>query len=296
MGKPSWILTVVTQISLCFALYLALNLGQPQEAIQNNRRRSGVSRILEIYFMSVVGGFRALKQQTLLLEQMEKAVKAYDVKFVVNIGELGKDDALLQNGARPFPLLRIPWYIMEYSQQKEAVCFLKQIELPFGKSLDIIAVNTALLQEPSSKTINDGAGLLKRMLEPSESQWNIVFGLHPLTTCKAGTEHVEIQPIYEPLHHIFTKYQVNAYFSRDGCVNYAKRGGVAYISHRGPMGLGPLSMSTNGRRTAYVSSGEMDDGFLVHRVSLLEFETYFVTLTGNVTRRIVLHQRGPEAM
>lgn len=62
MKKPSCFCTIFTQVSLCFALYLALNLGQP---IYSNRSDS---RALDLYFISVKGGFRPLKQQTQLLK------------------------------------------------------------------------------------------------------------------------------------------------------------------------------------------------------------------------------------
>lgn len=62
MKKPSCFCTIFTQVSLCFALYLALNLGQP---IYSNRSDS---RALDLYFISVRGGFRPLKQQTHLLK------------------------------------------------------------------------------------------------------------------------------------------------------------------------------------------------------------------------------------
>jgi hypothetical protein len=65
MEKSSCLCTIFTQVSLCFALYLALNLGQP---IYRNRRES---RALDLYFISVRGGFRPLKQQTHLLKQVK---------------------------------------------------------------------------------------------------------------------------------------------------------------------------------------------------------------------------------
>lgn len=57
---------------------------------------SGSSRPLDLYFISVRGGFRPLNQQTHLLKQMEKAAKTYKARFVINISELGEDDQLTQ--------------------------------------------------------------------------------------------------------------------------------------------------------------------------------------------------------
>ncbi|KAJ0569548.1 hypothetical protein HanRHA438_Chr05g0213801 [Helianthus annuus] len=89
MEQKSWVCTVTIQLALCFALYCAINIGQPQTASPRLPN--------EIYFISVVGGLRPLKQQTLLLKQIEKVIYAYDVGFVINISELGEDDPLLQH-------------------------------------------------------------------------------------------------------------------------------------------------------------------------------------------------------
>lgn len=67
MEKPSWFCTIFTQLFLCFALFLALNLGQRQEPIYGSRSEN---RGLDLYFISVRGGFRTLKQQTHLLKQV----------------------------------------------------------------------------------------------------------------------------------------------------------------------------------------------------------------------------------
>ncbi|GAB2232668.1 hypothetical protein Drorol1_Dr00011712 [Drosera rotundifolia] len=92
MEKPSWVLTVLTQISLCFALYLALNLGQP-----HFRKRFELDGEFEVYFISVRGGggFRSVENETILLRQMEMTAKTYDVKFVASIGRLGNTDHIL---------------------------------------------------------------------------------------------------------------------------------------------------------------------------------------------------------
>lgn len=96
MGKPSWVRTVITQLSLCLAVLLAFNLGRPWEKPMSHSS-SGSSRPLDLYFISVRGGFRPLNQQTHLLKQMEKAAKTYEARFVINISELGEDDPLTQN-------------------------------------------------------------------------------------------------------------------------------------------------------------------------------------------------------
>ena len=69
MGKPSWVRTVITQLSLCLAVLLAFNLGRPWEKPMSHSS-SGSSRPLDLYFISVRGGFRPLNQQTHLLKQV----------------------------------------------------------------------------------------------------------------------------------------------------------------------------------------------------------------------------------
>uniref|UniRef100_A0A2P2KIE7 Uncharacterized protein MANES_14G112000 n=1 Tax=Rhizophora mucronata TaxID=61149 RepID=A0A2P2KIE7_RHIMU len=104
----SWIATLVAQVFLCGALYVALNLGQPQKS--NHQNRSGSGRPHDVYFISVRGGFRPLERQTHLLKQMEKVAKTYKARFVVNISEQGEDDPLAQNASSLFSHLGIQWY------------------------------------------------------------------------------------------------------------------------------------------------------------------------------------------
>ncbi|XVE97490.1 hypothetical protein REPUB_Repub03eG0024200 [Reevesia pubescens] len=139
--STSWLCTLATQLSLCFGLYIVLNLGQPQKLVYNDN-----STPLDLYFISVRGGFRPLKEQTHLLKLMENVAKAYDVRFVVNISELGDSDPLLQNVTWLSTLLNVPWYTTGVSNREELGCFLRQIKLPHGRTLDIVSFNTASLQ------------------------------------------------------------------------------------------------------------------------------------------------------
>jgi hypothetical protein len=41
---------------------------------------------------------------------MESIAKAYKVKFVVDVAQLGEEDPLWQNGSLYFQALKIPWY------------------------------------------------------------------------------------------------------------------------------------------------------------------------------------------
>ncbi|XP_027174126.1 uncharacterized protein LOC113773701 [Coffea eugenioides] len=105
MKEHSWLCTFITQISLCFCVYLAFNMGD---------RTESSSRPVETYFMSVAGGFRPEKEQTLLLKLMAKVAKVYKVQFVVSISELGENDPLGLNATWYFLSLKLPWYTILY--------------------------------------------------------------------------------------------------------------------------------------------------------------------------------------
>jgi len=66
--KRSWACNFVLQVSLFIAFYLALNLDQPQTSLYNSRK--GTRTPLDVYFLSVRGGYRPLKQRALLLKQV----------------------------------------------------------------------------------------------------------------------------------------------------------------------------------------------------------------------------------
>ncbi|XP_059454262.1 uncharacterized protein LOC132184591 isoform X1 [Corylus avellana] len=291
MEKPSWFCTVLTQVFLCFAVYLALNLGQPQKAIYQNRA-------LDLYFISVRGGFRPLKQQTHLLRLMEKVAKTYNAIFVVNTSELGEDDPLMQNGTLLFPSLKVPWYNTRTKEGHGASCFLEQIKLPYGRTLDIIGVDTGSLQElvltgSSSESGQNQLHWLTRTLEATNSNWRMVVGFHPLVVCEEKKEELEANQFYEPLHHIFLRFGVNVYLSGQGCTNHVRRGNIAYIGNPTPRENESYVASVNGKS---VFNGELVNGFLLHRVSSLEIVTYFISMAGEVVHRSVIQQRGKEVM
>uniref|UniRef100_A0A5B7BKU4 Tartrate-resistant acid phosphatase type 5 n=2 Tax=Davidia involucrata TaxID=16924 RepID=A0A5B7BKU4_DAVIN len=290
MKRQSWLCTLVTQLSLCFALFLALNMGQPRKPIYHNR--SG-SRPIDIYFISVTGGFRPLKEQTHLLKQMEKVVKAYKARFVVNISELGEDDQLMLNATWYFQSLKVPWYTTRALKGQGADYFLKQIKIPYEKTLDVIAMDTGSLQDPSNGNGNDQLHWLTRTLEASNSSWQIVVGFNSLVACDENTDQMEAKQVFEPLYDILLKYGANAYLSGQSCANYIRKGVTAHIRNTGQTDKGPFFTSIN---QGLVFNKKIFNGFLLHRVSPLEFVTYFVTLTGEVMHKIELQQMGKEVM
>ncbi|PON92309.1 Metallo-dependent phosphatase-like [Trema orientale] len=290
MEKPCWVRTLVVQLALCFALYFALHLGQPQNSVYNGRSES---RPLDLYFISVRGGFRPLNQQTHLLKQLEKVAKTYKARFVVNVGELGEDDPLLQNlVSSP----KVPWYANRVSKaHEEGGYFLKQVNVSYGKTLSIIGVNTGLLKDvltgPLNETQNNQLHWLTRTLEETSGNWRIVVGFHPLAVCKEKDEEMEANQAFKTLQQILMKFEVNAYISGMDC---SDQGSIGYIENPGPNVIGPfLSLFSNQRS---ILKRESVDGFLLHRVNSLELVTYFVTSDGEVVHRSILQQRGKEVM
>ncbi|XP_022882843.1 uncharacterized protein LOC111399643 isoform X3 [Olea europaea var. sylvestris] len=233
MKEKSWVCTVFTQLILCIALFIALNIGESQKRSKNE------GRVIDVFFVSVDGGFRPLEEQTLLLKQ-----------------------------ATQYPeLQKIPWYTTgALKGGGGANYFLKKIEIPYGQTLDIIALNTGLLQNSSSVPENEQLQWLTTTLKESSSNWKIVFGFHHLVTSEDNVQKRE--PIFERLYSILLNYGVNAYWSwRAGTVNQN-----------------------------IVQQKEMVNGFLLHRVSPLEIVTYLVKLTGEVVQSSALQQMGKEVM
>ncbi|KAM1201213.1 hypothetical protein FF1_017508 [Malus domestica] len=286
MGKkPSWVPTVVTQVSLCFCLYLAFQLGQPRRSVLHGRSET---RPLDLYFISVGGGFRPPTRQTHLLKQMEKVAKKYNAEFVVDVSNLGEDDPLMQNGTLHFSSLKVPWYTTRVSEGKGRGYFQKMIKLPYEKTLDVIVVDTGLLQNltvGSSEVGNNQLHWLRRTLETTGSNWRIVVGFHPLAICEDVEDRMEAEQVFDSLRSTFTKFEVNAYLSGQGCASSTGLSSLGYIRNPGKM----AAPSARLRR-------KLEDGFLLHRVSSLEIETYIVTSAGEVVHKSVLHQRGKEIM
>ncbi|KAL2481170.1 Calcineurin-like metallo-phosphoesterase superfamily protein [Abeliophyllum distichum] len=286
MKENSWICTIFTQLTLCIALYIALNIGQPQKHIFGNSKNEG--RPIDMYFISIAGGFRPLEEQTLLLKQMEKVVTSYKARFIVNINELGESDPLLQNATWYPELQKLPWYTTRALKGEGANYFLQKIKIPYGQTLDIIALNTGLLQGSSSIPENEQLQWLTTTLKESSSDWKIVFGFHQLVTSE---DHVQkMEPIFERLYSIFLNYGVNAYWSwrADNVL-----GGTVRLSNADPMDKRPYLTAANQN---LVHNKEMVNGFLLHRVSPLEIVTYLVKLTGEVVQISALQQMGKEVM
>ncbi|GMP35672.1 hypothetical protein CsSME_00008032 [Camellia sinensis var. sinensis] len=260
MERKSWVCTLITQISLCFALFVALQIGRPQKPIIYHNTTETSHH--EIYFISVRGGSRPPKQQTDLLKQ----------------------------ATWNFQSFKVPWYTTKASKLRGAGYFVKQVKIPYGQTLDVIFVDTSSLQDTSNDGQNDQLNWLMSTLEASNASWRIIAGFHSIVACDKNIEQMETKEAVEPLHRIFLKYGVNAYLSGQPCANSFHTDND--ISNRGPVTKGPY-FTTMHQRPVFKKTV---NGFLLHRVSSLEIVNYFVTLTGEVVDRLALQQWGKEAM
>ncbi|KAL6499663.1 hypothetical protein OROGR_027573 [Orobanche gracilis] len=298
MEKTSWECTVITQLCLCFAFYIAINLGQPQNLVKTN---GSSHQPFDLYFISVRGGFRPHIQQFHLLKQMEKVARTYKASFVVSSSELGENDPLMQNRflqisnckcCRGCLISYSTFSIIENSlvynplsnlyntytiaasksEGQEVVCFEKKIKISNGKTLDVIGVDTQLLQDSVlrgslSGNRNNQLHWLIRTLEANSSNWRIVVGYQPLIICGENKEQMKKKQVFEYFHRIFQKFAVNVYLSGQDCTNHGDDGSVAYIGNPGLVEKEHYSIFLNGN-SHY--SRELANGFLLHRVSSMQ--------------------------
>ncbi|CAA0825361.1 Calcineurin-like metallo-phosphoesterase superfamily protein [Striga hermonthica] len=282
MKEKSWVCTLVTQISLCIAAYIALSIGQPQKL--SNGEVSSKGRLIDVYFISVDGGFRPLEEQTLLLQQMAKGRRTYKARFVIDVSELGESSPLLQN-ATMFPEFpNIPWYTSGSFSGQNGTYFLKKIEIPYG-TLDIIALDAVLFQDHSSVRASDQIQWLTRILKESDSEWKVVFGECNILKMENGSP-------FEPLWSILLQYGVDAYISTKSCADQAQGGGM-WSSSVSSMDRGPYFTAVNQN---FVFKEDKADGFFLHRVSSLEMDTFSVRLTGEIEHELSVNNRGRAAM
>ncbi|BAS96487.1 uncharacterized protein [Oryza sativa Japonica Group] len=288
--RPPWSRTVAVQVALCVAMYAAFSLGEPR--FHRNRGRGGGGGVEAslgrggrggVSFLSVAGGARPAAEQARLLRQMESIAKAYKVKFVVDVAQLGEEDPLWQNGSLYFQALKIPWYSTTSSHGQIIGNFLKRVMMPYDQSLEIIGMDTGSLQEP----IHDGKirassreqiKWLEQSIAATSSNWKIVVGYDPFFVC-AEAHTLETTKLYEPLQRIFAKYGVNAYISTGGhCGYFRQDNSMLYIGNPSPDDL------------------TSSDGFLLHIVNLLEMESLLINLEGKVVERFVVNHHRLEAL
>ncbi|KAI3423727.1 uncharacterized protein J3R85_010721 [Psidium guajava] len=299
MGTKSWACTVFTQVCVCIALYVALNLGRSQEHRDYTKRviRSS-GRFLDSYFVTVRGGFRAPNEQTRLLRLVDKVSRTYGAAFVVNISELGEDDPLMQNGTKKYRSLKIPWYTTKASKGGRSY-FREQMKIPHGKTFDLIGLDTGLFKGSAMMGSSEGLGeeqlkWLSKILEETTSEWRIIAGFLPLTSCQESKDLFEAKADLYSLSSIFSTYGVNAYLSGRAGMHRVHEGGVTYIGDPGQ--LYKKSNSALSHATSSVFCSELADGFLLHRVTALEIVTYFVNSSGEAVYKTVLRRPGKEVV
>ncbi|XP_057495355.1 uncharacterized protein LOC130780380 isoform X2 [Actinidia eriantha] len=290
MEKKSWVCTLITQLSLCFALFVVLNIGHPQKP--TNQKRSE-RRPIDFYFITIRGGFRPLQEQTHFLIQVEKVVKTYKVKFVIDVSEFGEKDPLMQNATRYFQSFKLPWYPTRASKRQGAEYFLKKVKFLHGKTIDLIALDTCSLQDSKSGTGRDQLQWLSRTLKASNSSWHIVAGFHPIVACDENIEQTKTNRSFVSLRNMFLKYGVNVYLSGQACPNLVHKRHIMQISNQGPFNEGPCFTTIDQRMLFHK---ETVNGFFLHRVSSLELVTYFISLSGEAAHKIVLQPWGKEVM
>ncbi|KAK3128549.1 hypothetical protein QOZ80_6BG0463320 [Eleusine coracana subsp. coracana] len=286
-SPPQWCRTLSVQAALCLALYAAFSLGEPQlippggggvDALQRGTRGGGIA------FLSVAGGERTAVGQARLLKQMEAITKVYEVKFVLDIAQLGEDDPLWQNGSMYFQDQNIPWYSTTSSHGQAVGNFLEKLNMPRGQVLDIIGLDTGSLQEPLrsgkiSSSYREQTKWLERSVALARGNWKIVVGYNPLVVCNEE-ETPERTKFYVPFQRIFAKYEVNAYISTAGvCGYFHQDNSILYIGNPHPGGA-----ETN------------VDGFFLHRLSPLEMESIFINVEGKVVQKSVVHPHGMGTM
>lgn len=287
MADPSLSRTLLAQLCLCIAFYLSLNMGHPKNYDFLKIRDENP---LDFYFISVWGGLRSVKEETLLLKQMEKMAKVSHAKFILHIREPGENDRLMQNGTWYFSSLKVPCHSIRASRGNNGDYFIERIKLKYGQTLDIIAIDTGLLQESvalgsASNMLNSQLLGLRRTLQASNSNWRIVVGFHPLVTCENNTQLLETKHLFESIHQIFVENGVNAYLSRRGCAHNIRIGSIAYIGVPGPIQTKHSPSQTSSSRE-----------FLLQRVSSLETVFYYVNTAGEVVHRTELQQRGRDVI
>ncbi|KMZ66571.1 hypothetical protein ZOSMA_294G00230 [Zostera marina] len=296
--RPSWVSTVVVQVLLCVAFYVAITVWFPRARSRNTelfKRKNGISDIFvarstDLYFLSVRGGSRPVHSQTQLLQQMEIVAKNIDVKFILDLSEVGENDPLLQNATQHYPSLNMLWYATGNGKNGNEGYLLKQFALSHGQSLDIIILDmeswkNAEHKEEGNLSYTSQMDWLKKSLAESDSNWRVILGYDPVIDCE---EHLEERrrnlKAYHILRDVFLKHKVNVYLSKMGCAGrYFQYSGMAYI------GNPSYHVETNTTREEEATN---DDMFLLHRVNPLEIETYFIDSSGEVVSRHTLSQWG----
>ncbi|KFK43795.1 hypothetical protein AALP_AA1G173800 [Arabis alpina] len=282
MKQSSWGCTIFIQLSLCLVVYVSLHLGHPFFFSSNDGDNAGV---LDLHFISVAGGFRQIHRQTHLLRLMERVAETHKAKFVVSTSEYGEEDPLLQNATRLSSSLKLPWY----TAKKGSGNFREHIKLPFGGSLDVVFVGTDSSKQEVLGGVMNGLMIsqwkgLTTILKAADGDWRIVVGSDPLLASTLTKEPEEAKGVPSSFHQIMTKYGVNLYISEKDCTS-DKSFTCIMVPNRSE-NQGPVDDAKR----------EMEDGFLLHRVSFSELVTYTINSSGQVIDTKLVKQKGKESI
>lgn len=285
MKQSSWACTIFIQLSLCLIVYASLHFGHQSLSSSNYGDNAGA---LDLHFISVSGGFRPLHRQTRLLRLMERVAETYKAKFVVRTSEHGEGDLLLLNDTRVSSSLKLPWYTMK----KGSGSFREHIEMPFGGSLDVVFLDTGSLQKQMMSGALNGSMIdqlkeLTKTLKAADGDWRIVVGADPLFAHTLSNGPEEGKRVAKTFQQITIKYGVNMYISEKGCTIGANEDSFTCI-------MVPNTSENQGSTND--SKREMEDGFLLHRVSFSEFVTYTINLSGQVIDTRIIKQKGKESI
>jgi hypothetical protein len=281
--EAPWLRTFLAQAALCFFLFAAFNIGQPQIKVPlssapdlGEARSFGPST--EFYFVSVAGGSRSLESQSRLLKQMGMIAKIYRPKFVLNIGQIGEGDPLWFNATLHPELLKMPWYTTTASKGRGIGNFMKKIQLPYEQVLEVIGIDTGPFQNEINDTgFKEQIDWLKQTLAVTSSDWRIVVGFNPLVICNQQNNK-EAMKLWGLFRDIFLRYRVNAYLSTKGCSSYFYNDqGTTYIENPTP-------------------TDRLQSTFFLHGVGPLEIKTYMVDSDGRVELKYSITQHGREAI
>lgn len=294
----SWRVTVFTQTIISLALFMVVFEFLSPARIQRYHRRS---EPLDLYFISVGDGKNTLAEKRAIAEQMKKTAKEYGVQFVVSIGDRGIGDSLFKivhEEVHLFPSLQVPWYsaIGAHQGLGGPRYFQKEISIPFQHTMDIISIDTTGLEDAINNDFfrrggQDQVEWLKKALAGRTGDWCIVIGRHPLKNCQV--ERIvknNKQNLHDLLLPIFMKYGVHVYLhGQEHFSQYVQDNGIAYIGNPD----GSFANDSNVLHNETCSwAKDLQNGFILYRVSPMEMEFYFMDSKGNTLHRTTLHQNG----
>eukprot|EP00252_Welwitschia_mirabilis_P026863 TRINITY_DN8978_c0_g1_i1.p1 TRINITY_DN8978_c0_g1~~TRINITY_DN8978_c0_g1_i1.p1 ORF type:complete len:307 (+),score=38.94 TRINITY_DN8978_c0_g1_i1:159-1079(+) len=262
---------------------------------------------LDFYFISVedLPG----RSRSALAYQMQVTAKDYGVRFIVSPGGHSNTESLQGNIHEPtnlFASLHVPWYFSSSLKGEDHYeYFNKVIPMPLNHTLELIVINTTKLKDyimnNSSMDNQIQIQWFKRVLEGSTSDWRIVIGQDPLFCADSIETTVKEMKLQELLLPIFTKHQVHVYLhgetnrhlkSETSSPENVLKNISSYNSVRAMevLNLTHRSTTKNRENVLCIQTRNIQNGFILHRVSPIEMESYFMDLKGNILQTTFVRQ------